>query len=292
MEISGRTKLSCLIGSPIAHSGSPAMYNYCFDQLGIDMKYLAFDIKAEHVPIAMLSMKTMGIVGMNVTYPYKQAVVPFMSWMSESARLIGAVNMIINRNGDLYGYNTDGMGYVADLRAHGVSLEGKKLVIAGAGGAATSIIAQCALEGVRSISVMKRKNESFAQAEAHMQMIEDSARAMSGSSVSIQLLDIGNEVIMESELADADIFCNATNVGMAPDTEKSVVADAAWLRKDLVVSDIIYNPRRTKLMQQAEQQGCRLILDGIGMLVQQGAENFRLMTGKEMPVQEVISRFY
>lgn len=290
MDITGHTKLACLIGSPVAHSGSPGMYNACFEQLGIDMRYLAFDIQAEHVPIAMLAMKTMGIVGMNVTFPYKQAVVPFMSWMSDAARLIGAVNMIINRDGNLYGYNTDGLGYMADLRANGVVLEGKRFVVAGAGGAATSIIAQGALEGFKEIVVMKRKNETFEQTVSHMQMIEDSAQAMSGSSTRIRVCDSGNEACFRDVLEEADIFCNATNVGMAPNAGESVISDAAWLRPELVVSDIVYNPRETRLMQQAKLRDCQLVLGGIGMLVMQGAENFKLMTGMEMPVEDVRRR--
>lgn len=287
MEITGHTKLSCLIGLPTSHSGSPAMYNYCFEKFGMDKTYLAFDVQPEHVPIAMLAMKTMGIEAMNVTFPHKQAVVPFMGWMSNAAKLIGSVNMIINKDGTLCGYNTDGLGYVSALRMHGFDVAGKHLVIAGAGGAATSIIAQCALDGAKKISVLKRKNASFDETVAHMRSLADTARSMSGHDTQIQVFDLNNDAIVEAELACADLFCNATNVGMAPNPEKSVLSHPEWLRKDIVVTDIVYNPLETKLMRDAKAQGVSLVLGGIGMLIGQGAENFRLMTDEQMPVAEV-----
>lgn len=287
MEITGHTKMSCLIGSPTAHSGSPAMYNYCFQKMGLDWVYLAFDIQPEQVPTVMHAMKAMDIRSMNVTFPHKQAVVPFMDWQSDAAKLIGAVNMIVNRDGKLYGYNTDGMGYVADLRRHGIDIRGKCLVIAGAGGAATSIIAQCALDGAEKVVVLKRRNAGFADAAEHMRTLERTAGELAGSRTVIQLCDMGDDALVEAALAEADVFCNATNVGMHPNADASVIAHPEWFRPELAVTDIVYNPLETKLMREAKAQGVQTVLGGIGMLVGQGAVNFELMTGQEMPVQEV-----
>lgn len=291
MEISGKTKLYALIGSPTAHSQSPVIYNFLFEQEGIDARYLAFDVKPEHVAISMLAMKTMGIAGMNVTYPHKQAVLPFMQWVSPTAKLVGAVNNIVNRNGDLYGYMTDGAGYIADLRAHGVSTEGARFLIAGAGGAATAIIAQAAQEGFEEIWVLKRKNESYAACVEQMAQIEQRAAELGGGKTRIRVYDSGERELFQALLKRADIFCNASNVGMAPRTEESLVEDAAWLRPELIVSDIIYHPLQTRLMQQAESAGCRMVLGGRGMLLHQALENFRLMTGIEPRPEGLIAFF-
>ena len=152
-RIKGTTGLLALIGSPVGHSGSPDMYNFCFRYHNLDYSYMAFDIKEDQVPAALDAMRLFKMRGCNVTMPCKTAAAQNMDELSPAARIIGAVNTIVNENGKLIGHMTDGIGFVENLRDHGVDVKGKKLVILGAGGAATAIQVQCALDGATSISI-------------------------------------------------------------------------------------------------------------------------------------------
>ena len=160
-RISGTTKLFRLIGSPVSHSASPAMQNYGFQACGVDGAYLAFDIKEEEVPEFVKSMRLLNIQGCNVTMPNKTAAAQNMDELSPAAELIGAVNTIVNRDGKLYGHITDGEGFVANLKDHGIGVEGKDIVIFGAGGAATAIQVQCALDGAKSITIFNPRDPFF-----------------------------------------------------------------------------------------------------------------------------------
>ena len=160
-RISGKTKLYALIGSPVGHSGSPAMYNYSFAAKGIDCVYVAFDVDVEHTKDAIAAMKTFDMGGMNVTMPCKVEAAKYMDELSDAARIMGAVNTIVNRDGKLIGHNTDGVGFVGNLKDHGIEIKGKKMTICGGGGAATAIQVQCALDGVREISIFNKKDSFF-----------------------------------------------------------------------------------------------------------------------------------
>ena len=160
-RISGHTGLLALIGSPVGHSGSPAMYNYSFERLGLDYVYVAFDIKVEEVADAIAAMRTFKMRGCNVTMPCKTEVVRYMDELSPAAQIIGAVNTIVNDNGRLTGHITDGEGFVHNLKDHGIDIKGKKITVAGGGGAATAIQVQCALDGAREISIFTIKDAFF-----------------------------------------------------------------------------------------------------------------------------------
>ena len=160
-RITGHTGLLALIGSPVGHSGSPAMYNYSFERLGLDYVYVAFDIKEEETGDAIAAMKTFHMRGCNVTMPCKTAAAKYMDELSPAARIIGAVNTIVNENGKLIGHMTDGEGFVQNLRDHGIDVSGKKITVAGGGGAATAIQVQCALDGAREISIFNIKDSFF-----------------------------------------------------------------------------------------------------------------------------------
>ena len=162
-RISGTTGLLALIGSPVGHSGSPAMYNYSFQKLGLDYVYVAFDVKEPEVAKAIEAMRTFHMRGCNVTMPDKTEAAKYMDELSDAARLIGAVNTIVNDDGILTGYITDGEGFVNNLRDHGVPVAGKKITVAGGGGAATAIQVQCALDGAREISIFNIKDAFFAR---------------------------------------------------------------------------------------------------------------------------------
>ncbi|KEZ90514.1 MULTISPECIES: shikimate dehydrogenase [Clostridia] len=285
-RISGKTGLLGLIGSPVGHSGSPAMYNYCFEKLGLDYAYLAFDIKVDEVEKAIEAIKTFRMRGCNVTMPCKNETVKYMDELSPAARIIGAVNTIVNEDGRLIGHITDGKGFVDNLRDHGVEIAGKKIIVCGGGGAAAAIQVQCALEGAREISVFNIKDAFF---ERTLQLAEKIRQEKPECIVNVY--DIADIEKMREEIASSDILANATIVGMKPMDNESVVKDVTMYHPGLVVVDAVYNPKETKMLREAKAAGCTCI-DGQGMLVWQGAEAFKLYTGQEMPVQEVKELFF
>lgn len=285
-RITGKTKLLGVIGSPVSHSGSPAMFNYAFASLGIDCAYLAFDIPLEKTGEAIATMKTFNMRGMNVTMPCKSAVVPYMDELSPAARIIGAVNTIVNEDGKLKGYITDGEGFVRNLAENDVDIKGKKLVILGAGGAATAIYVQAALEGAREISVFNVKDAFFDRAVATSSKVMEEAPGCK-----ITVFDLDDSQALKEEIASSDILINGTLVGMKPHEALSPVKDTSMLRPGLVVADCVYNPKETRLLKEAAAAGCKCI-NGTGMLLWQGAAAFKLYTGQEMPAKEIQELFF
>lgn len=280
-RISGRTGLMALIGSPVGHSGSPAMYNYSFEKLGLDYAYLAFDVTVEEVEKAIEAVKTLRMRGCNVTMPCKTEALKYMDELSDAARITGAVNTIVNENGKLTGHMTDGQGFVDNLRDHGVEIREKKITICGGGGAATAIQVQCALEGAREISIFNIKDAFF---ERTLETAEKIRQEKPGCIVNV--FDITDMETMREEMKTSDIFANATIVGMKPMDNDSVVKDVTMFRPGLVVTDAVYNPKETKMLREAKEAGC-ICINGQGMLVWQGAAAFKLYTGQEMPVEGV-----
>jgi len=285
-RISGTTGLLALIGSPVGHSGSPAMYNYSFQKLGLDYVYAAFDITTEDVGKAVEAMRLFKMRGINVTMPDKTEAVRYMDALSPAAQIIGAVNTIVNDDGVLTGHITDGEGFVNNLRDHGIEIAGKKITVAGGGGAATAIQVQCALDGAREISIFNIKDEFF---ERTLQTAEKIRNAKPECVVNVY--DIADEAKMKEEIASSDIFTNATIVGMKPMDGESVVKDVSAFRPGLVVCDAVYNPKKTRLLREAEEAGC-ICVGGEGMLLWQGAAAFKLYTGRDMPVEEVKEKFF
>lgn len=281
MEISGRTGLFALIGTPVGHSKSPVMYNYSFEKLDLDYRYLAFDITVDKVKEALSAIKTFNIKGANVTMPCKSAVTEYMDELSPAARIIGACNTIVNDNGKLVGHITDGVGYVRNLKENGVEVKGKKITIMGAGGAATAIQVQCALDGAREISIFNTKDDFYKRAEQTVENIKKEVPACI-----VNLYDLEDIDKLYEEIESSDILTNATLIGMKPYDNETNIKDVSILRKELVVTDVVYNPKKTKMIEDAEANGCKAI-GGLGMLLYQGAEAFNLYTGLEMPVEEI-----
>ncbi|MGC6174862.1 shikimate dehydrogenase [Lacrimispora sp. 38-1] len=280
-RISGRTGLMALIGSPVGHSGSPAMYNYSFEKLGLDYAYLAFDVTVDEVGKAIEAVKTLRMRGCNVTMPCKTEALKYMDELSDAARITGAVNTIVNENGKLIGHMTDGQGFVDNLRDHGVEIKDKKITICGGGGAATAIQVQCALEGAGEISIFNIKDAFFERTlETAEKIRQEKPRCI------VNVFDITDMETMREEMKTSDIFANATIVGMKPMDNESVVKDVTMFRPGLVVTDAVYNPKETKMLREAKDAGC-ICINGQGMLVWQGAAAFKLYTGQEMPVEGV-----
>jgi len=284
--MTGKTRLLGLIGSPVGHSGSPAMYNYSFQELGIDYAYLAFDTPAEKTQEAIAAMKTFNMRGMNVTMPCKTEAARYMDELSPAARIIGAVNTIVNDGGKLTGYITDGEGFVRNLQEHGVDVHHKKLVIFGAGGAATAIYVQCALDGAGSISVFNVKDSFYTRAQEMARNIKTYA-----PDCVINIYDLADEKKLQEEMEQSDIVINATSLGMKPHEDSSPIQNLALLRPGLVVADVVYNPKETKLLKDAKEAGC-ICVDGTGMLLWQGVAAFKLYTGQDMPVAKVQERYF
>ena len=286
MRISGTTTMLGLIGTPVEHSKSPAMYNHCFQKFGLDWAYLAFDIPQEKAGDAVQAIRTLGMRGANVTMPCKNAVIPYLDRLTPAAEAIQAVNTIVNENGTLVGYNTDGCGYTQNLRRGGVEVKGKKIVLRGGGGAASAIAIQAALEGAAEIAVFNLKDAFWPRVEKGLQAI---AKAAPGCAITLN--DLQDREALHRAILRCDILSNATRVGMAPYEEQSNITDLSWFRPDLIVTDVVYAPPRTKMLREAGAAGC-LTCDGLGMLLCQGAEAFRLYSGLEMPVEEIRALLY
>ena len=285
-RISGHTGLFALIGSPVGHSGSPAMYNYSFEKLGLDYAYVAFDIKVDEVAAAIAAMKTFKMRGFNVTMPCKIEAAKYMDALSPAAQIIGAVNTIVNNEGVLTGHITDGEGFVNNLRDHGVDVKDKKITLIGGGGAATAIYVQCALDGAKEISIFKRQDANLMRTLEIVEKVR-----MYAPECEINVYDTADVAKMTAEILDSDILINGTIVGMTPMDGESPVKDNTAFHKDLVVCDIVYNPIETKLLREAKGAGCKCV-GGKGMLLWQGVSAFKLFTGMDMPVEEVKALYF
>ncbi len=285
-RISGRTGLLALIGSPVGHSGSPAMYNYSFERLGLDYVYVAFDIKEDQAADAVAAMRLFKMRGMNVTMPCKTAVCRYMDKLSPAAQIIGAVNTIVNDDGVLTGHNTDGEGFVRNLSDHGIDVRGKKITVAGGGGAATAIQVQCALDGAKALSIFNRKDAFFHRT---LETADKIRKAVPGCRV--EIYDMDDTEKMTEEIRSSQIFVNATVLGMKPMDNETPVRDTSAFYPGLVVADVVYDPVETRLLKEAKAAGC-VCIGGKGMLLWQGVAAFKLYTGMDMPVREVKERFF
>lgn len=286
MQISGTTQLLGLIGTPVAHSKSPEMYNYCFQKFGLDFAYLAFDVSAENVGKAVAAIRTLHMRGANVTMPCKNAVIPYLDELSPAAQAIQAVNTIVNQNGRLIGHNTDGCGYTQNLRNKGIEVAGKKIVLLGGGGAASAIAIQAALDGAKEIAVFNLKDAFWERVKNRLATI-----AQAAPNCKISLHDLNDRENLKTAIDCCDILSNATRVGMAPYEDQSNITELSWFRPDLIVTDVVYSPVETKMLQDAKAAGCRTC-NGLGMLLCQGAAAFQLYSGLEMPIEEIKNLLY
>lgn len=286
-RINGHTRLYALIGSPVGHSGSPAMYNYSFQKLGIDCAYLAFDVPLEKTADAVQALRTLHAGGFNVTMPCKTAVAGLVDRLSPAAELVGACNtVVVEEDGSLTGHITDGIGFVRNLREHGVEVEGSRIVLIGTGGAATAIAVQAALDHTAEIAIFNRRDEFFVNGEKTVEKIRNAV-----PEVKVTISDLEDEDVLAEVTGRSDILINATRAGMSP-LENTMPVPESILRPELAVADVVYNPRETLLIRKAREAGCRAAVGGIGMLLWQGAAAFELFTGQEMPAQEVMENFF
>ena len=286
IPITGHTRLTALLGSPVAHSISPLMHNEAFQLLDLDYTYLCFEVNEKTLPAAVDGLKACGIRGFNLTMPNKNKIVELLDELSPAARLIGAVNTVVNDDGHLTGYNTDGVGYMQAVKDAGYDITGKTITIMGAGGAATAICAQAALDGVEKIHIFARETSRFW--DRTQKLAENINSTLPCKAV---LHENKDTAALAQAISESALLLNATSVGMAPNTEGTIIEDTSLYHPDLIVFDVIYNPRETRFLKEAREAGCRTF-NGMYMLLYQGAEAFRLWTGKEMPVKEIKANFF
>lgn len=284
-QITGHTVLCGLLGSPVSHSISPMMHNEAFKQLGLDYVYLAFDVDTDNLKTALEGLRAIGIRGLNVTMPCKNLMTKLVDKLTPAAQLTGAVNTVINDNGVLTGHTTDGIGYMLAAKDAGFDLTGKKMTLLGAGGAATSVLVQAALDGLAEINVFNIKDQFFGRTE----ILAEKLTAQ--TSCKVKLYDLKDTESLHESIAASDILTNGTSVGMAPNTDNCIIKDASVFRPELIVSDVIYNPRETKLLKMAKDAGCPTF-NGMYMLLYQGAEAFKLWTGHKMPIDIIKEKFF
>lgn len=284
-RITGTTVLTGLLGSPVAHSISPLMHNASFEALGLDYAYLCFDVGTDRLKEAVEGLRAMGARGWNLTMPDKNLMCQLADKLSPASEISGAVNTIVNDDGVLTGYTTDGTGYIRAAEEAGFPLPGKVMTLLGGGGAATAILVQAALDGMKEIRVFNRKSPTFDRLSA----IAGQLNRRTDCLVTVHPLEDTED--LRASITDSDILTNATNIGMAPHTDACPIPDASFLRPELIVSDIIYNPRQTKLLQMAKETGCPFF-NGLYMLLYQGAASFELWTGREMPVELIKEKYF
>ncbi|MBN1643955.1 MAG: shikimate dehydrogenase [Dehalococcoidales bacterium] len=271
--ISGKTKLCGIIGDPIEHTMSPIMHNTAFKTLGLDYVYVPFKVKNKELKQAIEGVRTLNIRGINVTIPHKVAVLPLLDKIDSLAEKIGAVNTIVNDEGVLTGYNTDAYGFLQALLEKDINPRGKRVLVLGAGGAAKAICFILAEQGA-SLVILNRKLE--------LEWAQDLARHIKQNySINVSADEL-NKKNLAPVIPDTDILVNATSVGMSPNSDETPV-DTKLLCSNLVVFDIIYNPLPTRLLQEAKAAGARTI-DGLEMLVWQGALSFEKWIGRKPPV--------
>jgi shikimate dehydrogenase len=262
-KISGRTKITGLFGYPVEHTLSPAMHNAAFKTLGLDYCYVPFPVHPDYLDDAVKAIRALNLCGVNVTVPHKEKVIPLLDEINEEASFIGAVNTIVNSNGRLIGYNTDGRGFIQSLLERSISFEGKNVLIIGAGGAS------------RAISYyLSQKTKTLFLYDIDKEKLEKLVN---------DLKNIRNNVSSVEDIVRLERFhivINATPLGWKK--EDPLPFDTSRLMPDRIICDLIY--KKTQLLKNASKKGC-VTLNGLGMLLWQGVFAFKLWTGKKPPVE-------
>ncbi|MCP3951757.1 MAG: shikimate dehydrogenase [Desulfobacterales bacterium] len=272
------TRIVGLLGNPLGHSFSPAMHNRAFKTLGLNFFYLPIEVTSENLKDVTLCISKMNFAGYNVTIPHKIRILEYLDHIDELAQAIGAVNTVTIQEGVSTGHNTDGEGYVRSLETEaGFSVKEKTLFILGCGGAARAIAMTLAFRGAGKIFLCNRTEQ-----KVHDLAAEINAKVRPCCEVTRM-----EPAAMKPVIGLAHVLINATNIGMHPDEDRMPI-DASLIPKGLVVSDIVYNPLKTKLLQTVEKKGCPIV-PGLGMLVYQGAAAFQMWTGAEPPVDEMFA---
>lgn len=264
MNINSSTKTLCLLGHPVRQSFSPSIHNYLFKKYGLNNIYMCFDVEKENLKNALDGIKSLGIIGGNITIPHKVEVINHLDFVDKNAKLIGAVNTIKNVDGVLKGYNTDGVGFVKSIKDKGYSLIGKRIMVLGAGGASRSICVELAANNVASIEI---RNRSEDRPKEIVQTIKDNFDI----SISYSLKEVSS-----IDLGSIDILINTTPIGMG--TCECPIDQLIVPKDGLLVCDIVYKPHETQFIKWAKMHNLDVVY-GIDMLINQGVEAFFIWTG-------------
>ena len=275
MKIDGYTRLAAVVANPIKHSISPFIHNRAFEATNTNGAYLAWEVEATDLLETVTNIRRYQMFGINLSMPYKEQVIPYLDQLSEEARLIGAVNTVVNRDGTLIGYNTDGKGFFKSLPSFKIS--GKRMVLLGAGGAAKAILAQAILDGVSQVSVFVR-SASIEKTRPYLEKLQNET----GFKADLFALEDVSE--LQARITDSDLLVNATSVGM--DGVSQPIPTSIVLPEKILLADVIYQPFETPFLKWARNQGNHAV-NGLGMLLYQAAEAFQLWTGKEMPTDQI-----
>jgi shikimate dehydrogenase len=277
MKITGTTEIYGILGHPVTHSLSPIIHNAAFQALGLDCCYLPFDVGPRDLKKGIQGLSALGIKGFNLTIPHKEAVIDLLDEVSSEAARIGAVNTVLIRQGRLIGYNTDGHGFVNAFQEEtGVSLRGKKVLLLGAGGAARAVAFRLAQEEIESMLII---NRTLSSAKALIRDLGKKFRRVNWSAKSFS--STAGARVLQAPSGGTDVIVNATSVGMRPNDP--LILPKSFLTSGQVVCDLIYRPSKTKLLLAAEAAGAKSV-NGLGMLIHQGALAFELWTGKKPPI--------
>lgn len=266
-----RAELTGVFGDPVDDNPTGVVEEAAFAAKNLNYRYLTIKVLPEDLGKAMDSVKIFGMKGINLTMPHKIKVLPYLDELSPAAEIIGAVNTVIQKEGKLFGENTDGKGFVTALKNSGETLDKKNVTILGAGGAARAIAVECALNGAAHINIINRSIEKGEELASLIQM-KTNSRA--------KYLNWKNNMEIPS---DTDILINATSIGFSPNVTDKPDIDYTTITPEMCVCDVIFNPAETIFLKSAAENGAKTIT-GLGMLVQQAALNFTLWTGVEAPV--------
>lgn len=266
-----RSELVGAFGCPIDENPTGVMEEAAFAAKGLDYRYLTIKVNPGDLKKAMEGMRAMNMRGINLTIPHKVEVLHYLDELSEAAEIIGAVNMVVNKNGRLWGENTDGKGYLTSLKKAGESPEGKDIMILGAGGAARAISVECALAGAKKITVANIERE---QGEVLVDLLKKRTGVEAEFVIWEKPVDVPSGTY---------ILSNATSVGLYPDVDQKPNINYDSIHSGMVVTDVIFNDPNSLFLQEAKKRGAKTI-NGLGMLVNQGALNFTLWTGVEAPI--------
>lgn len=276
MEINGKTKLTGIIGYPLTYTVSPHLHNAAFDSLDLNMRYVPMVVDPESLSSAVCGLKALGFVGVNVTMPHKEAIVEFLDNLDREAKIIGAVNTVVFRDGTATGYNTDGRGFIAALSEAGLSPSGSKAVVIGAGGAARAVVAALAELGCQ-VSVINRT------VERAQILVEELKKHFPNSALKVLEFDAK----IADKIEEAELLVNSTPIGMASSDSESLESEmpipAESIRPGQFVFDLVYAPLETRLLREAALRGAKPI-GGLKMLVHQAATSFEIWTGLRPPL--------
>lgn len=270
---------------PIRHSQSPKTHNLAYDKNGDDVVQLAFEVDNDSLEAAVNSIRALKMLGSNISMPNKTVVHKYLDEVDDAARLCGAINTVVNLRdkdgkvtGKLKGYNTDGMGYWRAIKEEGINYKGMKMVLIGTGGAASAIAVTGALNGIAQLDIFNIKDKFYSRGEELVEIINKNTECKAA------MHDLADKDLLKQKMQEADLFCDATGVGMHPLEDLSNIPDTSFFKPDLIVTDTVYAPRETVMMKQAKEAGVKRVYNGLGMMLFQALIAIKLYTGKDTDV--------